>query len=251
MNGLAFAAITFGLVLVATLLGLLLRRRLPEAHLSENSRDSLKLAIGLIASLLSLVLGLVISSSKNSFDLKGEELEEISANVVLLDRTLVAYGPEAQHARTLLRNLLAAGLQRVWGTNVAQPSALTVNDEFHALGIAVRTLRPADDSQRGLQAEAARLLSALDRLRIVLRQQAVETSVPTGFLIVIGAWLGIVFAGFGLLTAPNPTNVAGLVLGAACAAGALFLVLELDDPYGGLIRLSDTPLRNALQQIDR
>lgn len=249
MSSLALALAIFAIVFGAMLTGLLLRRWLPAAHLNDSSRDSLKLAIGLVASLVSLVLGLVVSSSKSSFDLKRDELQHIAADVVLLDRTLAVYGPGADPSRLLLRNLVVAGLDRVWGEDLGNVRSSTVNDEVHALGNAVRGLQPQSDAQQVVKGEALRLLTTLDKVRVILRQQETETSVPAGFLIIIVFWLGIVFGGFGLLAIPNPTVVASMFIGAACVAGALFLVLELDRPYGGVIRISDAPLREALSQL--
>jgi hypothetical protein len=251
MSSLGLALVIFGIVFGGTVVGLLLRRRLPSDHVTDTSRDSLKLTIGLIATLASLVLGLVISSSKSSFDIKTDELEQIAADVVLLDRTLAAYGPEAGEARVLLRKLVIAGIDRVWGEDLGKTRAGSVTEEFHAVGIAVRGLRPRTDAERVLQSDALRLLTTLDRVRVILRQQASESSVPAGFLIILVFWLGIVFGGFGLLASPNPTVVVALLIGAACVAGALFLVLELDNPYGGAIRISDAPLRDALGQLGR
>lgn len=249
MSSLGLALVIFGIVFGGTVVGLLLRRRLPSDHVTDTSRDSLKLTIGLIATLASLVLGLVISSSKSSFDTKTDELEQIAADVLLLDRTLGAYGPDAGQARVLLRSLVVAGIDRVWGEDLGKTRTGSVSDEFHALGTAVRALQPRNDAERGLRDDALRLLTTIDRVRVVLRQQASETSVPTGFLIILVFWLGIVFGGFGLLASPNPTVVAAIFIGAACVAGALFLVLELDNPYGGVIRISDAPLRDALKQM--
>ena len=251
MSSFGLALMIFGIVFGGTLAGLLLRRQLPSDHVTDTSRDSLKLAIGLIATLASLVLGLVISSSKSAFDIKTDELEQIAADVVLLDRNFAAYGPEAGQARLLLRDLVTAGLDRVWGEDLGRKRTGSVGEEFHALGSAVRSLQPRTDAERGLQADALRLLTTLDRVRVILRQQASETSVPTGFLIILVFWLGIVFGGFGLLASPNPTVVVAILIGAACVAGALFLVLELDSPYGGAIRISDAPLRDALRQLGR
>lgn len=251
MNSLYATIAIFAIVFCGTLAGLLLRRWLPASHLSESSRDSLKLAIGLVASLVSLVLGLAVSSSKSSFDLKGDELQQIATDVVLLDRTLAAYGSGADIARAQLRSLVVTGLDRVWGERLGKAQTGNVSDEIHALGTAIRGLGPGNESERMLQGEAFRLLISLDKVRVVLRQQSNASSVPPGFLVVTVFWLGIVFGGFGLLASPNSTVFVAMTIGAACAAGALFLVLELDDPYGGFMRISDAPLRAALQQLGR
>jgi hypothetical protein len=67
---------------------MLLRRVLPEHHLSTDSKDVVKLGMGLIGTMAALVLALLIASAKSSFDTQSNEVMEMSADFMLLDRTL-------------------------------------------------------------------------------------------------------------------------------------------------------------------
>jgi len=76
-------------------------------------------------------------------------------------------------------------------------------------------------------------------------------SIKWPFLTVLIFWICMLFLSFGLFVRFNPTVTVALFVGAISVAGAIFLILELNDPYRGLMRISDEPLRNAMTQIDR
>src|SRR5713226_6343005 len=103
MSSLATSGIIFGCVFGGALVGMFLRAVLPERHLSPETKDVVKLGMGLIATMAALVLSLLIASAKSSFDTQRSELAQLSANIILLDRVLAVYGPETQDARELLR----------------------------------------------------------------------------------------------------------------------------------------------------
>lgn len=86
---------------------------LPEHHVSPESKDVVKLGMGLIATLAALVLGLLIASAKSSFDAQRTGLQQLAANLVLLDRALTRYGPETKDAREALRRLVASTIERL------------------------------------------------------------------------------------------------------------------------------------------
>ena len=108
MSALLISIIVFVCVFGGALLGGKLRSMLPTHHLAEESRDIIKLAIGLIATLTALVLGLLVGSVKSSFDAKNEDVQRIASDLVLLDRVLAQSGPAAQPARDLLRETAAS-----------------------------------------------------------------------------------------------------------------------------------------------
>src|SRR5438093_1434458 len=99
MNTTLTALIVFGCLVGAVLLGRALRRLLPEDHLAADSRDTIKLAMGLVATMTALVLGLLVSSAKGAYDTKRSEVIQMAAKVAFLDRLLSLYGPEAAEAR--------------------------------------------------------------------------------------------------------------------------------------------------------
>jgi hypothetical protein len=62
-------------------------------------------------------------------------------------------------------------------------------------------------------------------------------------------WLIILFVSFGLFAPPNATVFAALFVCALSVSGAIFLILELDQPFEGHIQISSGPLRNALAHL--
>jgi len=246
IGGIVFAC-TFG----GALAGMMLRAVVPDHHLSSESKDVVKLGTGLIATLAALVLGLLIASTKSSFDAQRTGFQQLSANVVLLDRTLARYGPEAKDARNGLRQLVASAIERLWPEDAATSSGLG-SSAFTARGSTVfdqvRDLSPKTESQRWLQSQALQLCNELAKTRWLLTEQD-ESAIPTPFLVVVIFWLTVLFISWGLFSPMNPTVVATLLVCALSVAGALFLIVDLDQPFGGLIQISSTPLRNALSQL--
>src|SRR5262245_19571622 len=103
MSSLTISAIVFGVVLGGAVLGMVLRALLPEHHLSQESKDVVKMGMGLIATIAAMVLGLLVASAKASFDTQRNGLAQLSANVMLLDRILAHLGPESSECREQLK----------------------------------------------------------------------------------------------------------------------------------------------------
>ena len=92
MNTTLTALIVFGCLVGAVLIGITIRGLLPEAHLSSETKDAVKVAMGLVATMSALVLGLLVSSAKSSYDIQRTEVIQMAAKVAFLDRVLIAYG---------------------------------------------------------------------------------------------------------------------------------------------------------------
>jgi hypothetical protein len=254
MSSLAISGIIFACVFGGTLLGMLLRKILPEQHLSDESKDVIKLGMGLIGTMTALVLGLMIASAKSSFDTQRTGLAQLSGNVIMLDRSLAHYGPESKDVRDLLRASVADMLQRTWPEeNPAQKPAAGqggTEGRYEGLYEKIQELAPKNDLQRGLQAQALKLAADSAQLRWTLFAEK-GRSIPMSFLIVMVAWLALLFASFSLFATPNPTVVATLLICALAVSSAIFLILELDQPFSGLIRVSSESLRAALATLGR
>ena len=113
MSPLTLSVIALGCILAGTLVGMLLRNKLPEDHLGSDAKDVLKLGAGLIGTIAALVLGLLIASAKTSFDTQVTQVKQLTADVILLDQLLAQYGPEAATVRNLLRGAVDAVADRV------------------------------------------------------------------------------------------------------------------------------------------
>src|SRR5438128_11452278 len=97
------AAIVLLFLLGGAISGMFLRGVLPEHHLSDGSKDIVRLATGRLATLAALVLGLLIAAAKGSYDVKNDEIKQGAAKIILLDRSLRQYGPDAEPIRAVLR----------------------------------------------------------------------------------------------------------------------------------------------------
>jgi hypothetical protein len=235
-----------------TLLGMLLRTILPGHHVSDESKDAVKLGIGLIATMAALVLALLIASAKGNFDTMSSGLRQTSSRVILLDRVMAQYGPETKEARELLRRTIASTIRRVWpedyiGQAIAEPPGGRVPIEV--IQDQLRQLAPRNNAQRWLQSRALQISGDIAEGRWLLVEQLGQSSVPMPFLVMLVFWLTVIFAGFGLFSPRNATVIAVLLICALSAAGALFLIMELDTPYEGLIKVSSAPLSNALVHL--
>ena len=236
------------------LLGLILRGILPEAHLSGESRDAVKVGTGFISTLAALVLGLLISSAKSSFDSMSQGFTETGAKIIDLDRLLVAYGPETRQARDLMRRGLAARIALIWPEQGAghanEDGALRSAVGMETVQAELIALSPRNEQQTWLKSQALEMVSEMAQLRWLLFEES-RVALPMTLLVILLFWLAVIFIGFGLLVPRNATVVAILVLSALSAAGAIFLILELNHPLSGWIQVSSDPLRRALAVIGR
>ena len=253
MSSTAIATLVLGCTFLGAVTGLLLHARLPDHHLDADSKDVIKLVMGLIATMAALVLGLLISSAHRSYDAQEAEVQQLGVHLFQLDRALERFGPEASEARNLLHRIVSAEIAYAStsdGAGAATDKPLRAQKDVAELFDRVVNLSPKTDAQRFMQTQALRLLAALSDTRLLLNEQA-RGSISWPFLVVLVFWLTVLFVGFGLFARTNPTIVAALLLGAISVAGAIFLILELNRPYGGVIQVSITPIRNALIQMSR
>jgi len=250
MSALAIALVVFVCVFGAGMLGLKLRMFLPEHHLKEDSTGVVKLGAGLIGTLSALVLGLLIASAKGNFDRVNEDVAQSAAKIVLLDRALAAYGPEAKSARDLLRRTFASTVEMISGSGpvLGELDSAQRVARFEQIQRMIRGLAPQNDVQRSLQARALEISNDLAQMRLLVIAQG-QGSIPMPFLVVLVLWLAIIFAGFGLVSANNATVVATFVLCALSVSGSIFLIEELNSPLQGLMKISSAPLRNALSHL--
>jgi len=253
MSALIVAAVVLACVFGGALLGRFLRARLPGNHLGEDSKDIVKLAIGVVATMTALVLGLLVSSAKSSFDRMGDELTQTAATVVELDRALLQFGPDAAPIRAALRRNFGTVVEALVAQNESRLVQLqqgpVAKGRIEGLVAAIRELVPHDDAQREMQVRATALAHELNASRWLLVLQR-HDSISTPLLVVVVSWLTLIFVGFGLFSPPrNATVIAALFLCALSVSGAIFLILEMDDPLTGVVRISDVPMRRALDLI--
>jgi Protein of unknown function (DUF4239) len=249
VSSMAITSIVLACVFGGALLGMVLRAALPEHHVSTESKDLVKLVMGLIATMAALVLGLVVASARSSYDKQSTEIIQMSANIGLLDRILARYGPETKEARDMLRRSVVRIVDLTWPENSSRPPELNPTAAgAEGLYERIQELSPQNEVQRSLQAHALRMSLDLAQARWLLHSRR-GSAVALPFLVVLVFWLTIIFVGFGLLAPSNPTTVGALFVSALSVSSAIFLILALDRPFEGLLRISSAPLRETLANL--
>ena len=250
MTPIEISAVILCCVLAGALTGMALRTLLPKHHLDADTRDLVKLGVGLIGTMSALLLGLLVSSTKASYDARRTELTQIAATAILLDRALAHFGPEAADARAALREAAEAMRQSTWSQGDQARGGVAAGVGREVMFDKIQELVPHSDAQHALQSQAVSLAVGLGQTRWLLFAQS-GTSISMPFLVVVVFWLTALFVSFGLFAPRNATAVTALVVSAISVAGALFLVLELDQPFSGIMQLSDAPLRDAIAVLGR
>lgn len=249
MSSIAIAVVTFVSAFACALLGIAIRSAMPEAHRSKESQDVVRLGMGLVATMTALLLGLITAAAKSSFDSKNAGVRNSATNIVALDRHLAAYGPAAGPIRDLLKRAAAERIQTLWpeaGPSTGfGPRRVPLIEDIQKQVLA---LVPADDAQRWLRSTCLELTEQLHRERWRLADMHAR-SVPTVFLIVVIFWLSATFFSFGLYAPRNATVVAGFAVATVSVAAAVFLILELDRPFEGLIKIPADSWRYAFDQL--
>lgn len=254
VRSLSLSLIALGCIFGGTVLGMWLRSLLPDHHLSEESKDTVKLGTGMVATMAALVLGLLIASAKGTFDTMTIEMRQVGAKIILLDRVMDQYGPETKEARELLRSNVTVTMQRMWSDEAhaaAQVAAGQPGNEFEKLQEKLRQLSPQNDAQRWLQSRALQVSADIADAKWLLVEQFGAKSLPMPFLVLLVAWLTLIFGSFGLFSPRNGTVIIVLFICALSASASLFLILELDQPYQGFVKISSAPLQKALSYMGR
>ena len=241
--------ISFACIFGGSLAGIVLRSVLPERYFTNEEKDVLRLGLGLIATLSALVLGLLISTAKSSYDAKRSQLTQIATEVILLDRSLELYGAETNAARHALRNQVASLVTEIHclksTSSKLQLSSQADLTDFYKM---VRRLSPRDDGQRSLKTEALRISLEVGQIRASELARE-SSSIPMPFLVVLVFWLAALFTGFGLFALRNLLAVTALCVCALTVSTAVFLILDMDQPLTGFMKISVEPLRNAIAVI--
>ena len=253
MSSFIIALLTFCCIFGCALFGMFLSKRLPEHHLDHESRDTVKVAAALIATMVAIVLGMLVSSAKASFDEMNSGLTEMGAKVIQLDRTLAHYGPETKEIRDSLRGTVVSVIRTVWPEDVSSHPDLAAIEKSSAgakMLIAIRKLQPQNDDQRELKSQALQISSDLMNLRWLMIERW-NKSLPRMVMLVLASWLAILFTSFGLFARRNATVVTALSLSALSVSGAVLLIMELNEPLSGMIKASAGPFYKALEFIGK
>jgi hypothetical protein len=248
MTSLSVAACVFA----GGLAGLNLHRLLPEAHLTKETQEVVRLGTGMLSVLASLVLGLLVATAKGSYDRTDTAIRGYAAELALLNETLRDYGANAAGPHELLRHYARQVLHDAWprdGRRVPEFDDNNAGQLLEQVRASIRDLKPIDPGQKWLQDQALEINLNLLRQRWLLIEQG-EPGVQRIVLIILVAWITTIFVSFGLNAPRNGTVISAFLISSLAIGGAVFLILEMDRPLGGVMPVSSWPMENVLSHMD-
>jgi hypothetical protein len=253
MNALWVAIAVAILTFAGGAFGLFVQKLLPEEHSVEKSRDMIGAVMGLVSLLLALVLGTIVGSAYFFSSTQQSELQALAAQALQLDRALAKYGPETKPERDRLKEALVRSHALFWERRDVDPKLLTV-------AVAMAGLQPVDDylgsldpktpAQTQAVAAAGAHFSQMEQTRLLMSLQ-LANPFSRPLLIVVIFWSFFLFCGYGLVSRANATTLGALTFGAFAVASAIFLILELSQPYTGTFRISPAALEETIDAIDK
>jgi hypothetical protein len=250
MKDILIGVAVFATIFGGALLGMFLGKVLPDQHVSNESRDAIRIVMAMLATLSAVVLGLLTGSSMSSLGEKEGELRSAGVQFIMLDRTLAEYGPETAQTRSLLKQLLAERINQIWPEEHGAVSLTALSSGAGIVKVQreLFALSPQTEQQRWLRSNALQTTNAIAESRWTTIEQ-IGSRFPWAFFIVVVAWLTIIFASFGLYAPRNASVTIALLVAALTLAGPIFMMLEMDQPYGGLVKIPSTSLRVAFDQL--
>ncbi len=251
MGSLLTSLIVAACIFAAAMASLWLYVRLPQHHRAKETQDVVRLGTGMLSVLASLVLGLLIATAKTSYDTTDHAIRGYAAELILLDETFRDDGPAAAVPRDLLRGYTKQLLTDFWRPAGGSPVLLD-NEASGAMlehiREAIRGLRPVDDGQRWLQDQALQISTNLLRERWLMIEQGGRKIEPV-MLVVVVLWIAFIFATFAVNAPRNATVVLAFFICSLAIGASIFLILEMDNPLGGTVKISSWPMRNALEHM--
>jgi hypothetical protein len=253
MSSVALAIAVAVMTFASGLLGLALQVRLPQTHLSGGSKDMILAVIGLLTLLLALVLGTLVGNTYASYARQKSELETMASRAMLVDQALAEYGSEAQPVRNLMKQALDQSHNLFWRGGDADPAQLKAEVAFkrwEQVASALDGLDPKTPAQKDALAGAKANFAQMEQTRLLMSLQ-LSSSVAWSLVTSVIIWSMFLFCGFGVLSGANPTTIIALAFGAISVASAMFLILDLTQPYSGVFRVPASSLEQAIEAIGK
>ena len=244
MSEFVVAVLAFLSMICAALLGLFGKTRLPSEHLQDDTRSMVGLVANLFVVMTALVLGLMLNSAKNTFETNNRNIHALATEIILLDRTMRALGPEVEDARRYLVEYVQTALK---GANVLEEDP-QAEASLEAAGTTLRAIRVSDEQKVALWNDARELYRQVLRQRWVVIDASGGT-IPRPLIIMVILWLAVIFAGFGYGAPRNSVVMAWCFLAALLISAALYLILDMDTPTSSMVRASNAPFQRALAHM--
>jgi hypothetical protein len=222
-------------VFASAMIGSLIRRKLPESHFTDETKNVINLSMGVVGTLTALVLGLLIATASGTFNTRSQEVTTLAAKMIQLDRLLRLFGPDADDERELLRSYLTMKLKDLFPDGRAKPDLDNPKTTvlFEELEDRLSAMEGHSPHQTWVLLQAKTQATAIAELRWLLVEQDI-IGIPVPVLIIVVFWLCLLFMSFGLFSPRNATVTVALFLCAIAVAGAVQTMVDLSKPFEGL-----------------
>jgi hypothetical protein len=250
MNDVLFALFVFVCLTSAALGTLIFHAKLPAHHRHDDTQSVVRLIVGIFVVMTSLVLGLMINSAKSRFDGINRDIHAFATDLIVLDQQLQHYGPETNDTHRRLVSYVRRAAEGQWPSNPLSVSDLESERLLNDVGDNLRSWKPTDPAKLLSWDDIRRQFRKVHEQRWALVEQA-EGSIPTPILILVVAWLILIFASFGFRAPQNAVVVTSLVVASALISGAIYLITDMDSPFVGTVHVSQAPLSRALAEMQR
>jgi hypothetical protein len=251
MNSILVSSTVFAVVFSGALAGMGLQRILPANHLDPDTKYSIKQVTSLLVTMTSLVLGMLVSTANTSYQDRKHELAEMASNFLLVDSLLSNYGPETQAIRVKLREMAESGLERIWPSHPSRESQLKPRDNGQLFYDQLQVLAPKDDKQVAVKAAAISAAISLRHTYWLMFLGSEQSSLSIPLLVVVVSWLTSIFISFGLFAPRNIAVIGMLLAGALAVSAAVFIIMAMYMPFSGVMKISSSPIREALSVMTR
>jgi hypothetical protein len=249
MHALMVSSLVFALVFAGALVGMAIRRAVPETHFTPEAKDTVRLAIGLVVTMTGLVLGMLVSSAKTFYDGEKNQVAEMSSQIILMNDLLASYGPETKQARMEALGFVEDAADRIWPKEKSALFQLRPANRSEDFYREVQSLVPKNDTQASVKAQLLSLNMSLKKGYWLMYLQTVQTPIPTPLLGVVTSWLVAIFISFGIFAPRNLTVMATLIVCAMAVSAAIFIILSMYAPFTGILRISPAAVRDAVHQM--
>jgi hypothetical protein len=251
MHSLTVSSLVFALIFLSALAGMVIRRASPDDHFSSEAKDTVRLAVGLVVTMTGLVLGMLVSSSKNFYDSEKAQVAEMSSQIILFNDLLRTYGPETAQTRVDARKSVTTAVNRIWPQEKSEVFELRPQTADQELYRELEALTPKNDSQAAVKAQLLALTVSLKKTYWVMYLQSVQTSMPIPLLVVVTSWLMAIFVSFGVFAPRNSTVILTLIVCALSVSAAILIIMSMYLPFSGILKISPVAVRDALSQMTK
>jgi len=249
MHSFAVSSLIFAIVFGGGLVGMALRRALPQEHLGTEAKDTVRLATGLVMTMTGLVLGMLVSSAKTYYDGQKNVVAEMSSQIIVLDALLGDYGPEAKPIRREAHQFVGDAVDRIWPKEESGVFQLKPKNNGQQVYKELDLLAPKDERQAATKVQIASAIRDLRKTYWLMFLVSEQSSISIPLLVVVTSWLVAIFIGIGIFAPSNPTVMATLIVCAVAVSAAIFIIMEMYSPFSGILRISPVAIRDALSQM--